>query len=284
MKSLESYTSKAVVIGLCLAAANGAFAQVSSINSAFLIPGAFNDISGATRTDVNSYPGSISLAEANVSKATSGGLNRDIWYFSNNGGTSAYAFQSSDYFNASFSLTLTGSGTSSVDLEAGWLFSNPSGSFGGDLQSIVIGGNGAVVQFGGPSYYPFSPAAGGFPGPGGSVANYALGQTYTMGLNYVVDPNTGRNAFQYSVNGQFAASSPGNPYFDLGVGVGIGDLGPNPLGGYFQIGNDPNNPNNNGTAVFSNINIQPIPEPATLALLTMGMGTLGAMVLRRRRI
>ena len=218
-----------------------------------------------------------------MSKATSGGLNRDVWNFSNNGGASAYAFQNNDYFIASFNLMLSGSGTSGVDLEAGWLFSNPSGSFGGDLQSLVTGA-GVVVQFGGPSYYPFSPAAGGFPGAGGSVPNYTLGQTYTMGLNYVIDPNTGRNAFAYSVNGQFADSSPGNPYFDLGPGVGIGDLGRNPLGGYFQIGNDPNNASNNGLAVFSAISIKPAPEASTFALLSTGMVTLGTMVSRRRRM
>ncbi len=284
MRISQCHARKAALIGLCLAVANGALAQISSINSAFMDPAVFNDIPGATRIAVPSYPGSIFMAELNVSKATSGGLNRDVWYFSNNGGTSAYAFQNNDYFNASFNLTLTGSGTSGVDLEAGWLFSNPSGSFGGDLQSIVIGGNGAVVQFGGPSYYPFSPAAGGFPGAGGSVPNYALGQTYTMGLNYVIDPNTGHNAFEYSVNGQFAASSPGNIYFDLGAGVGIGDLGPNPLGGYFQIGNDTSNPNNNGEAFFSAIKIVPAPEASTLALLSMGMVTLGTMVSRRRRM
>jgi hypothetical protein len=283
MNSLQRYTCKAALIGLCLTAANGAYAQISSINSVFMNPGVFNDIPGATRIAVPSYPGSIFMAELNVSKTNSGGLNRDVWNFSNNGGVSAYAFQNNDYFSASFNLTLTGSGTSGVDLEAGWLFSNPSGSFGGDLQSLVTGA-GVVVQFGGPSYYPFSPAAGGFPGPGGSVPNYTLGQTYAMGLNYLVDPNTGLNAFAYSVNGQFAAFSPGDPYFDLGAGVGIGDLGPNPLGGYFQIGNDPNNPNNNGEAFFSNIQIAPAPEASTFALLSMGMVTLGTMIARRRRM
>src|SRR5208283_3268090 len=123
------------------------------------------------------------------------------------------------------------------------------------------------------------PAAGGYPGAGGSVPNYALGQTYTMGLNYVVDPNTGMNAFQYSVNGQFAASSPGDTYFDLGPGVGAGSIGGNLLGGYFQIQTDKNNPNNDGTAVFSNIRITAVPEPSAFALLALGL----PLLLRRRR-
>jgi hypothetical protein len=280
MNSLQRYTCKATLIGLCLAAASGAYAQVSSINSV-IISHTFNDMPGATPSSFNSYPGIITLSESGVSKPTSGGLNRDVWYFSNNGGTSAYQFQNNNYFNASFNITLAGNGGSLIDLEAGWLFSNPSGGFGGDLQSIVIGGNGAVVQFGGPSYYPFSPAAGGYPGAGGSVPNYTEGQTYTLGLNYVVDPNTGMNAFQYSVNGQFAASSPGNLYFDLGPGVGAGSIGGNSLGGYFQIGNDPSNPNNGGTATFSAITITSIPEPSSWVLLSAGILPL---LLRRRRI
>ena len=266
--------------GLCLVAVHGAHGQVSSINSAIVNPGVFNDTPGATRSDFNGYPGAVLLAESHVSKPAAGGLNRDTWNFSNNGGASAYSFQNNDYFNASYNLTLTGSGTAGIDLEAGWLFSNPSGTFGGDLQSIVSA-NGTVAQFGGPSYYPFSPAAGGYPGAGGSVPNYALGETYVLGLNYVVDPTTGNNAFQYSVNGVFAASSPGDTYFDLGAGVGIGGLG-NVLGGYLQIGNDPNNANNNGQAYFSSISITPVgaPEPTTLALV--GFGALGWLLRRRR--
>jgi len=285
MNSLQRYSYQATLVGFCLAAATGAYAQVGSINSV-TIAHVFNDMPGATVTPNNSFPGSVSLGESGVTRVASGGLNRDVWYFSNNGGSSAYQFQNNDYFNASFTLTLTGSGTSGIDLEAGWLFSNPSGGFGGDLQSILIGGNGAVVQFGGPSYYPFSPAAGGYPGSGGSVANYALGQTYTMGLNYVLDPNTGNNAFEYSVNGQFATSSPGDPYFDLGAGVGAGSIGGNPLGGYLQIGNDPNNANNYGSAIFGDISITtPAPEPSTFALVSMGIVAIGGgLVSRRNRV
>jgi hypothetical protein len=277
MNSLQRYTCKATLIGFCLAAASGAYAQVGSINSALINPRVFNDIPLATFTPVNAYPGSIQFTEANVSG--SGFANRDVWYFSNNGGASAYQFQTGDYFNASFQVTLIG-GTPGYGLEAGWLFSNPSGSMGGDLQSLVTA-SGVVVQFGGPSYYPFSPAAGGYPGAGGSVPNYVVGQTYTMGLNYVNDPNTGMNAFQYSVNGQFAASSPGNTYFDLGPGAGPAGSPGSTLGGYFQIQQDPNNPNNTGSAIFQNISIVSVPEPSTLALLSLGILPL---LLRRRRI
>jgi hypothetical protein len=291
MNSLQRYTCKATIIGLCLAAASGAYAQVGSINSA-IISHVFNDIPGATPAYGNGYPGLISLSEYGVSKPAAGGINRDIWYFSNNGGASAYQFQNNNYFNASFNLTLTGSGTPGIGLEAGWLFSNPSGTIGGDLNGPLVTASGVVVQFGGPSYFPFSPATGGYgppnattpggvEGSGGGVPNYVLGATYLMGLNYVLDPNTGMNAFQYSVNGQQALSAPGNTYFDLGPGAG-----PSPnstLGGYFQIGNDPNNPNNFGTAIFGNISIVPslVPEPSAFALLGLGIVSL---LFRRRRI
>jgi hypothetical protein len=278
MTSLHRYTCKATLVGLCLAAASGAYAQVSSINSV-IISHVFNDIPGATPSSFNSYPGNVTLNESGVSRTNSGGANRDVWFFSNNGGASAYQFQNNNYFNASFNITLAGNGNpASVGLEAGWLFSNPSGSIGGDLQSIVKG-NGEVVQFGGPSFFGFSPADGGT-----SVPNYTEGQTYAMGLNYILDPNTGRNAFQYSVNGVFALSSPGNRYFDLGPGAGPNGSPGSTLGGYFQIGNDPSHPNNNGTATFSAITITPIPEPSTFALLSMGIVALGAVVSRRRRI
>ncbi len=275
MKSFQRSTCYASIIGLGLAVSTGAYAQVSTINSAVVVPRVFNDVPGATFTPVNAYPGSISFTEQNVSG--SGFANRDVWYYSANSGASAYQFQNSDYFNASFGVTVTG-GSPGKDIEAGFLFSNPSGNFGGDCQSLVTG-SGVVVQFGGPSYYPFSPAAGGYPGPGGSVPNYTEGQTYTMGFNYVLDPNTGKASFQYSVNGQFAASAPGNNYFDLGGPVGSpGDF----LGGYFQIQQDPSNPTTSGEAVFSNITIVPeVPEPSMLALLSLGILPLGWLLRRR---
>lgn len=246
---------RALYAALLLAAATAAQAQISKINSAFIDPRVYDDITNATLTTVTNYPSVISFNEQNVSSA-SGYANRDVWYFSSNGGASPYQFQSNNYFMSTFNITLTG-GTSGYDIEAGYLFSNPSGGFGGDLQLLVTGA-GVVVQFGGPSYYAFSSDAGGFPGAGGTNANYVEGETYTLGLNYVIDPVTGKNAFQYSVNGQYAASSAGDTYFDLSTGSAPGGAG-DFLGGYFQIQTDGSNPTNSGTATFQNISIVPVP-------------------------
>jgi len=285
MKSLNRFTCISAAIGICVAAASTAmgvtpnsgsavFSNISitpmgnslagTINSAFIVPYGsppdFNDAPGATRTFNNSYPGSITFNESNV-QSPSGFANRDIWYFSNNGGASPYQFTAGDYFTASFGLTLSG-GIAGKDLEGGFLFSNPGGTWGGDDQIIAVGqgGNaGTVFQGGGPSYYPFSPSAGGYPGQGGSVPNYVNGTTINMTFIYTLDPNTGKPAFEYAVNGQFAAGSPGNPYYDLANPVGSpGDF----LGGYFQIQTI-------------------VPEPSTFALLGLGLLPM-ARLLRRR--
>lgn len=255
LSKLSNCRALYAALGLALATATAANAQISAINSAFIDPRVYDDVPAATLTIVSNYPSDISFTEQNVSSPT-GFANRDIWYFSANGGSNAYQFQSTNYFLASFNVTLTG-GTAGFDLEAGFIFSNPSGGFGGDLQEIVEG-NGQVAQFGGPSYYPFSPSTGGYPGAGGSVSNYIEGETYTLGLNYVIDPKTGANAFQYSVNGQYAASSAGDSYFDLGAGSAPGNPGDS-LGGYFQIGTVATNSTNMGEAIFSNISIAPVP-------------------------
>ena len=125
----------AIVILVAVMAAAAANAQISSINSAVLVPRVFNDVPAATLRDSNNYPATISISESNVVAAGNKFANRDVWYYSANG-TTPYLFHSNDYFYATFSVTLTG-GLSGLDLESGILFSDPSGVWGGDLQAIV---------------------------------------------------------------------------------------------------------------------------------------------------
>src|ERR1035438_2483749 len=129
MTSLQRYTCMATLSGLCLVAANGAYAQVSTINSAIISPRVYNDVPGATLTTVTtvspypSVPSLISFTEQNVSG--SGYANRDQWHFSSNAGASPYLFQNNDYFSVSMNVTLTGDPASSLRKEAGFVFNNP---------------------------------------------------------------------------------------------------------------------------------------------------------------
>ena len=221
-----------------LAGASGVYTQVGTINSATVTPRVFNDVPGATFTDVSNYPSLISLSEQGMSAPT-GFANRDAWQFSNNGGASAYQFQHNDYFQASFDLTLTGNPISPRK-EAGLLFSTASN---GDIQFIVNTDGHEVVQFGGISFYSFSANNG---------ITYNSGDSIHLEMTYFVDGN-GKNALMFSANGV------NSPVFEFGPSVGSGalDIGDgSTLGGYFQIINDPGNPNNAGTAHFQNITIK----------------------------
>src|SRR6266568_6658199 len=82
----------------------GAFAQISTINSAVYTPRQYNDVPGATLTVVSNYPSLISFEEQNVSKPT-GFANRDSWHFSNNNAT-PFFFGNNDQFTATMTVTL----------------------------------------------------------------------------------------------------------------------------------------------------------------------------------
>jgi hypothetical protein len=249
------------MVGLCLVVANGAYAQVGSINSAFVTSRVFNDVPGATYTGINNYGSQVSFNEQNVSKV-GGFANRDMWQFSNNGGASAYQFQNGDYFHAAFNLTLTGTPTSPRK-EAGFLFSTVND---GDIQFIVNTDGHEVVQFGGISFYSFNANNG---------LSYNSGNTIHLEMDYFLDGN-GKNALEFFANG--IGSGP----FEFGPTVGSGalDIGNgSTLGAYFQIVNDPNNPANSGSANFQNITITP--EPSTYALLSLSVLPL---LFRRRKL
>jgi len=248
MKRLTSLTT---FVGLLVA--SGAYAQVSTINSAAVTPRALNDVPTAPLTTVIDYPSRISFAEQNVSGT--GFANRDVWHFSNNGGSAAYPFQIYDYFQATMSVTLTGDPTSTLRKEAGFVFNNPLND-GGEF--ILDTDAHEVVAFGG--FLPFYA----FP------STFNSGGTVVMGITY--ENVNGVNSIMYTANG---VNSPWLPLSNTEHGV-INDT---TIGGYFQIVQDPNVPGNSGSAVFQNITIGTVPEPSTAALL--GLGLL-ALLFRRR--
>jgi hypothetical protein len=252
----------AVVVGLL--ASKGANAQVSSIDSVVVTPRVFNDVPGATFNQINSYPSFLALSEQNVSSPT-GFANRDVWRFGTNNSAGAYRFQNGDYFHASMDLTLTGNPISPRK-EAGFLFSTVNE---GDIEFVVNTDGHEVVQFGGISFYSFS---------ANNIVSYNSGDKITLSIDYFNDQN-GKNALQFFANGN------ASPVFEFGPGNGSGslDIGSgSTLGGYFQIVNDPANPNNSGSALFQDISVVTfvVPEPSAFALMALGILPL---MFRRRR-
>jgi hypothetical protein len=251
MKFLLTLCASAVA----LTTTTTAFAQINGVN---ISPREFNDVplaTGSSSFGVGS-PSWVGFTELHVS-APAGFANRDVWRFSADGGATPYTIQN-QYFSASFDLTLTGSPISPRK-EAGFLIGSANV---GNFEFIVNTDGHEVVQFDGSSFYAFP-------------STYNSGQTIHLGLSYLIDPGTGANALRLEANGVFS------PYLDFGPGHGNGatSLGATTVGGYFQIANDPNNPNNSGSALFNNLAITIVPEPSALALF--GLGAVG-LVLRRR--
>jgi len=247
-----------LLVGFCLAVASGAWAQISSINSAIIQPRIFNDFPGATGTYLNNYPSSLTIGESGAWRTNSGGLDRDLWSFSNNG-SSAYTLGANDFFSVSMTLTLTG--TTSADNEGGFFIGNANGSFpGGDLQFLADAQGGFLGMFGGTGFW-------------NSGISYTVGTTVTLGMSYFYDAPNSSDAFQFWVN-----AGSGNVYSPIQDWAG--NLAGDTFGGYYQIGNGGAAPGASGIATFGNLAFA-VPEPSAMALFGLAFPAL-LWRLRRR--
>jgi hypothetical protein len=235
MKSLLCTSAGAVIT--CLAAGS-ALAQISSINSAVIIPRYYNDITNASLTVVSNYPSLISFDYQNVYTTNNAFADRSEWQFSKDGGHSAFLFGNNDAFTITMDVTLSG-GPTSPRKEAGIVFNNPLND-GGEF--IVDSDGHEFVAFGG--FLPFYA----FP------RNFNLGDTVTMGLT-IFKESSGSNAIVYFARtATTCLESPPQLFSNLEQGVIAGTK----IGGYIAIQNCcPRSATNNGTATFQNIKIGP---------------------------
>lgn len=267
MKILNRCIYTSATVGLFLVATSGAYAQISTINSAVITPRVFNDYPTATGTYINSYPGSVSLGEAGeFNTGSTGFANKDIWQFSSNGSTPYTILPGDTAFTVSATLTL-GPDTATLDNEAGWFIGNANGGFpGGDMQFIAKASQDHFLGFfGGPGFW-------------NSGISYVAGTPVTMTMIYQQTGPT--SSMQFLVNaGSGTVYSP--------IQSWSGNLAGDNLTAYFQLQgvNSSSGPGTSATAVWNNISISPtasfVPEPGTLALLGLGLLPL-ARLLRRR--
>ena len=229
----------AAAIGLAFAAVNTTYAQVSAINSVVVTTNllATTNLPSAVLTVVTNYPSLISFTETNAGDPTSPSSDffpiQELWQFSTNG-TSAYLFQTNDYFTVTVNVTLTGNPVAPRK-EAGFAFNDADGIING--QYILDTDAGEVVAFGGNLPFYASPLD----------HDFKSGETITMSITMCKDSD-GSNAIIYSANGISSgvlefnpqSGSPPEPYT---------------LGGYFQLQGQDSAVTTTGSAVFQNISI-----------------------------
>lgn len=230
MRLFKLSSTCAVFIGVL--AANTAWAQISTINSAVYIPRYYNDIPHSVLTVVSNYPSLISFEDQGVSAPT-GYANRHVWHFSNTSGASSFAFSNNEPFTVTMTVTLTGDPTTPRK-EAGFVFNNPLND-GGEF--ILDTDAHEIVAFGG--FLPFYA----FP------KTFQSGDTVTMGMTYFKDAN-GKWAIIYEAN---CLRSPPLEFSNLELGV----INNTFIGGYMQVQNAPTNSANTGITVFQDIKIGP---------------------------
>lgn len=266
MTYLTHYTRISALIGFCLAAASGAYAQ--TINGYYQNTRVFNNDPLSTLTITPAAPINANPATININDQYSGafsGANRDDVLASADGGATAYTFGIDDSFIFTTTLTLT-DGFNSPRKEAGIRFNSP---ITGDMLFLVNSDAGEIVTFGGP-FHLFGNNAG--------ANGYTPGTSILLGVKEIG-------------GGDGIGGIPDTIEFFINYGSGIVTTGPLPwtdleggplsytVGVYAQ--GDANANGDFVNALFSDTTFITIPEPGTFALV--GMGLFGLLAIRRKR-
>jgi hypothetical protein len=265
MTSLKRYTCKATLIGLCLAAASGAYAQ--TINGYYTAPRVVaNNDPGSTLTITPAAPIGANPATININDLYTGalGANRSDVLASSDGGVTPYTFGIDSSFIFTTRLTLT-DGVNSPRKEAGIRFNSSIG----DMLFLVNSDAGEIVTFGGP-FHLF--------GSNGGGNGYTPGTSILLGVKEI-GGGDGIGGIADTIE------------FWIDYGAGIVTTGPLPwtnlegglpsfqVGVYAQGAGSASGDFING--LFTDTTFTTIPEPGTFALV--GMGLFGLLAIRRKR-
>lgn len=247
-----------LVAALSLGLATWSWAQ---LNNAVILDRVFNDDPDSVSSHIKAWP-AILLSDNKVDGdgVSPDFANRHAWFLSSDGVSEAQISLTQSW-TVSFDLTLIGSPVSPRK-EAGFLvrIGMPWGYSEG--QFIVNTDAHEVVAFGWPfPFYSFNANHG---------LSYNSGDTIHLGMTFFKDSGDGLYKVIYHANGY---SSPALALDSQNLFTGW--ITP---GGYLQVVIDAGNPSNAGAALFNNITA--VPEPASIAVLGLGVA---ALALRRRR-
>jgi len=240
---------------LALSLGSLAYADVS-VNGAAVHTRIFNDCPTSTVTVDNSYPGHITIGDADLS--CFGYANLHNWRFSSDGGATDAVFNNGDSFRFSADLVVSGSG----DAESGFQVS-PWWSHDVDGRLNVRTTDGEIAAFGGRlPFYSFTASQG---------LHYVKGTS--LGLEIAYHPNglseSRPPTIEYIVRYGGSEYTSGPLAFDEGnpaEGYGSwGMLNDARVGGHLQVFLTPGT-SSNATATWSSIVYNPGPtatEPST---------------------